>query len=170
MRQTCSNTVGPSPVRCSLYRIARRFDLPSSLLSRRLRAISGRSRRSLPSCFDQVEREQHRLMAPALAPQRMEVRRPVVAGDHSLAVDQKRRCLDVAGGVNDGRKAVGPVMAVAREAPDPRAIPAHHQPVAVVLDFVNPRWPGRWPRHFRRQARFDKAGGTPWMRAVSHRR
>jgi hypothetical protein len=24
---------------------------------------------------------------------------------------------------------------------DARAIPAHHQPIAVMLDFVNPQWP-----------------------------
>ena len=45
--------------------------------------------------LDQVEGEQHRLM-PALAPQRMEVRRPVVAGDHDLAVDQERLRLEAA--------------------------------------------------------------------------
>ena len=54
--------------------------------------------------FDQVEREQHRLMAPALAPQRMEVRRPVVADDHRLAVDQERRRLDAERSINDGGK------------------------------------------------------------------
>jgi hypothetical protein len=30
-------------------------------------------------------------MTSALAPQRMEVRSPVVAGDHRLAIDQERR-------------------------------------------------------------------------------
>ena len=56
--------------------------------------------------LDQVEGEQHRLMAPAFASQRMEVRRPVVAGDHRLAVDQERRCLDAERSVNDSREAV----------------------------------------------------------------
>jgi hypothetical protein len=51
--------------------------------------------------------------------------------------------------------------AVAGEAADPRVIPAHHEPVAVVLDFVDPQGAGRWPRHLRRLARFDEAGGTP---------
>ena len=50
IRQTCSNTVGPSPVRCSVNRMEYRLALPSSLASRRLRSISGRPRRSLPSC------------------------------------------------------------------------------------------------------------------------
>jgi hypothetical protein len=53
----------------------------------------------------------------------MEVRRPVVAGDNRFAVDQERRRLDAVRSLNDGREAVGPVMAVAREAADPRAIP-----------------------------------------------
>jgi hypothetical protein len=66
-----------------------------------------------------------------------------------------------AAGLDNGREAVGPVMAVAGEAADARAVPAHHQPVAVMLDFVNPQWAGRWPRHLRRLARFDEAGGTP---------
>jgi len=56
--------------------------------------------------LDQIEGVQHRLMAPASAPQRTEVRRPVVVGDHRLAVDQERRGLDAEGGVNDGREAV----------------------------------------------------------------
>ena len=53
----------------------------------------------------------------------------------------------------------GPVMAVAREAADARAIPAHHQPRAVMLDFVDPERAGRWPRRLRRQARFDEPEG-----------
>src|SRR5207302_10393556 len=63
-----------------------RLALPISVASRCLRWISGRSRRPPPS-LDQIEGVQHRLMSPASAPQRMEVRRPVVAGDHRLAVD-----------------------------------------------------------------------------------
>jgi hypothetical protein len=53
-----------------------------------------------------------------------------------------------------------PVMFAAREAADARAIPAHHQPIAIVLDFVNPHWAGRRPGHPRRLARFDEAGGA----------
>src|SRR6476661_9742223 len=36
-------------------------------------------------------------LAPALAPQRVKVRRPVVAGDYRLAVYQERRGLDAEG-------------------------------------------------------------------------
>jgi hypothetical protein len=42
-----------------------------------------------------------------------------------------------------------------------RTIPAHHQSVAIVLDFVNPERAGRRSGHLRRLARFDEAGGTP---------
>ena len=62
-------------------------------------------------------------------------------------------------GIDDGREAVRPVIAVAREAADARAIPAHHQPIAVVFDFVNPQRAGGRSIHLRRQARFDEAGG-----------
>jgi hypothetical protein len=61
---------------------------------------------------------------------------------------------------NDSREAVSPVMTVAREAADARAIPAHHQPIAVMLDFVNPERAGRWQRHLRRLAWLDEAGWT----------
>jgi hypothetical protein len=56
--------------------------------------------------LDQVEGEQHRLTATALAPERMEVRRPVIAGDHDLAVDQERLRLEVGGGFHNSREAV----------------------------------------------------------------
>jgi hypothetical protein len=73
---------------------------------------------------------------------------------------EERRSLDAAGSVNDNREAVSPIMAVAREAADTLAIPAHHQAAAVMLDFVNPERAGRWPRGLRRLARFDEAGGS----------
>ena len=89
--------------------------------------------------LDQVEGVQHRLMTSAFAPQRAEVRRPVVARDQPSI----RKRLDAERGVNNGREAIGPVMAVAREAADTRAIPAHHQAVAVVLDLVDQSGPDR---------------------------
>jgi hypothetical protein len=42
-------------------------------------------------------------------------------------------------------------MAVAREAADARAIPAHHEPEAVVLDLMDPERAGWWPGHLRRR-------------------
>ena len=55
-----------------------------------------------------------------------------------------------------------------------RIKPAHHQPVAIVFNFVAPERAGRWPRRLRRQARCDEAGGTPPLqdhgRRISPRR
>ena len=44
--------------------------------------------------LDQVEGVQHRLMAPALASERVEVRRAILVGNHRLAIDQERCGLD----------------------------------------------------------------------------
>ena len=104
--------------------------------------------------LDQVEGVQHRLMSPALAPQRMKVRRAVFAGNHHLAVDEERRRCNAECSINDGRETVGPVMPVAGEAANPRAIPPHHEPVAVVFDFVNPERAGR------RRSTFDGRHGS----------
>ena len=71
-------------------------------------------------------------------------------GDHRLAVNQERLRLEAERGVNDGREALGPVIAATCEAADPRAVPAHHQPMAVVLDLVHP----------------ERAGGRRWQVAV----
>ena len=57
-------------------------------------------------------------------------------------------------------KTVGPIMAVTRDAADAQAIPAHHQPIAVVLDLLNPERTRRRSGYLRRQARFDEAGGS----------
>ena len=108
--------------------------------------------------LDQVEGMQLRLMAlgsaargsPASRRRGRSPTSPSIRNDDALMRSS---------GVNDSREAVGPVMTVAREAANARAIPAHHQPVAVVLDLVNPQRAGRWPRRPRRQAWFDEAGG-----------
>jgi len=73
---------------------------------------------------DKVERHQHRFTA--LVAQCTEVRRSVVADNHDLAVDQERRRLDEERSLDDGGEAVGPVIAVAGKAANPRAFPAHH--------------------------------------------
>ena len=78
--------------------------------------------------------------------------------DHGLAVDHERLRLDDEGILHDGREAVRPVMTVLGEAANPRAIPAHHQSISIVLDLVNPRWAGRRLGRLRRQARFGVVG------------
>jgi hypothetical protein len=55
---------------------ARRLALPITLKNRRLRPISGAARRIL--------------IATVLAPRRVEVSRPVTAGDHCFTVDQEQ--------------------------------------------------------------------------------
>ena len=52
-----------------------------------------------PVVLQQVEGKQHRLRPPASAPQRIEVRHPVDADDHGLAVDQERLRLKASGGL-----------------------------------------------------------------------
>jgi hypothetical protein len=74
--------------------------------------------------LDQVEGVEHHRMAVAPGAQRMEVRPSIIAGNHRLAVDQERDGLDAERGINDGREAIGPVMAAAREAADPWSVPA----------------------------------------------
>ena len=68
----------------------------------------------------------------------MEVRRAVLSANHDLAVDQERVSLKASGGFDNGRETVGPIIAVAGEAANAGAIPAHHQPITVMLDFVDP--------------------------------
>ena len=64
-------------------------------------------------------------MVTVLAPQRTEVRRPVVADIHGLALDQERSGPELSGGFDNSREAVGPVIAVAGEAADDAgAVPA----------------------------------------------
>jgi hypothetical protein len=58
----------------------------------------------------------------------MEVRRAVLSANHDLAVDQERVSLKASGGFDS-------------EAANAQAAPAHHQPVPVVFDFVDPQRP-----------------------------
>jgi hypothetical protein len=98
-----------------------------------------------------LEGVQHRLMTPALAPQSMEVRR--VPSSRAITASPSMRkdgAADAARSLNDGRETVAQVIAALREAPDAVAIAAHHQPVAVVLDFVDPQRAGRRLGHLRR--------------------
>jgi hypothetical protein len=57
----------------------------------------------------------------------------------------------------DGRIPVAPIEATAREQSDAPAILSHNQPVAVVLDFMNPLLAAGRPRRERRITGLDKA-------------
>ena len=155
MRQTCRKMMGPSPSRCSTNRMPRRWDLPSSFASRRLRSVNGRSRQVDTIVLDQIKGVQRRLMAPALASERAEVGCSVLISDHGLAIDQERCRLDAAGSVCDSREAVRPIMTPAREAAHPLAVAPYHQTIAIVLDLMNPVRPGWWLQHTRRLAWCD---------------
>ena len=108
--------------------------------------------------LQQVEGVEHHSMTIAARAQGVEVRAAVIADNDCLAIDQERSGVDAAGSVNDSGEAVGPVVAVTCEAADPRAIPAQHQPVAVVLDFVNPLQAGRRRVSLGRTTGVDEAG------------
>ena len=87
-----------------------------SIAAAKVRAPLMRLCAALTRCLQpEPEGVQHRLMAPASAPQRMEVRRPVVADDHDLAVDQERLRLEAECSIDNGREAVSPVMTIAGE-------------------------------------------------------
>ncbi len=71
---------------------------------------------------------------------------------------------DRAGGLDNRRKSISPIVSVAREQTHPRALAAHHEPETIVFDLMHPIGPGRRPGNPRRAARFDKSsrpeGGT----------
>ena len=69
----------------------------ASLASRCLRSISGKSRRSSPSCS---------IRSKANSTASWLRRRPVVAGNHDLAIDQERLCLEASGGSDNSQEAV----------------------------------------------------------------
>jgi hypothetical protein len=56
----------------------------------------------------------------------MEVRQPVVAGDHDLAIDQERYGFDAEGGINDAGKRSAQSWPPRVKQRDPLAISAHH--------------------------------------------
>ena len=115
---------------------------PAEQCGRPLLALDQRHAQVRAVMLRQVKRVQHCLGASVSAPQCMEVRPAVISGDYDFAVDQERMCLKASSGFDNGREAVGPIVAVPREAAHAQAIAARHQPVAVVLDFVNPQRAG----------------------------
>jgi hypothetical protein len=89
---------------------------------------------------------------------------PPLVTAHDLAIDQARPHLEVIHGLDHERVAPGPVMAVAGNQPDAHRITTGHEPVAVVLDLVNPVSAGRRLVRWGRKTGFEKAcpvGGEP---------
>src|SRR5258708_25264178 len=71
-------------------------------------------------------------------PELLENRQPVIVTAHSLAIDQAGPQSERVDGLDDQREAARPVVAVAGEQADAGRVAAGHQPIAIVLDLVNP--------------------------------
>ena len=98
-------------------------------------------------------------MLARLAPQPLEHREPVLIAGDRLAIDQARADLEPVNGLDDERIARCPIVSVPRQQAYANGIPARHEPVAVVLDFVNPVRAGRRSVGWGWEAGFDKTGG-----------
>ena len=82
---------------------------------------------------------------------------PLVAALH-LAVDQAGAHLEVVHCRHHQREAGGPVVSPARDQPDADRVSPGHEPVAVVLDLVNPVGPRGWTVGGGRETGLDKLG------------
>jgi hypothetical protein len=76
---------------------------------------------------------------------------------HRLAIDQAGADIKRAGRRGNEGKPVCPVKTVAGEKPDAIARAPRHQPIAIVLDLVNPAWPGRRRSGSSWEARLNEA-------------
>ena len=85
--------------------------------------------------------------------QAVEIGPAVDAEQHGLAVDHERAVAVAQRGLDDQRKAIGPVVAVAGEQPHALAVALDDQAVAVVLDLVDPLRPVREPSAPRSECR-----------------
>jgi hypothetical protein len=90
--------------------------------------------------------------------QRLEVRTAMLVLDDDLAIDHGAPTADLRSVAGDPRVFLGPVMAIAAEGARLAAVDNQLRPVAVVLDLVEPAFPG-W-RHVdqRQQVRRHEAG------------
>ena len=81
-------------------------------------------------------------LVPAAA-QDVEPGEPALVAAHHLPVDQAGPHLEVVHGLDHEREAVRPVVAAPGNQPDADGIAPRHQPVAVVLDLMQPVGAGR---------------------------
>jgi hypothetical protein len=135
--QACRETVAPSSSVCSLRTIPAGFRA-NSLASFALRALRGWASGPRPVELQKVEGVQDRLAGLVTAMQGLEDGDTVGTDHHGLAVDRERPGAQLARRRGDGGIAIGPIMTAAREEAHNRAVPAHDQPIAVVLDLVHP--------------------------------
>jgi CheY-like chemotaxis protein len=69
--------------------------------------------------------------------------KPILVAADGLTIDEAGPNPEVVHGLYDQGEPVGPVIAASGDEPDAHGIAARHQPVAVVLDLMNPVRPGR---------------------------
>ena len=103
-----------------------------------LRMLRGSLRRSSPSLTRHIERvELHLGIVPARV-QAVEIRSAVDAEQHGLAVEDERAVAVSKRSLGDQRKAIAPVAAVPGPQPHAFVLAMHDQPIAVMLDLVDP--------------------------------
>jgi hypothetical protein len=123
--------------------------LRSKLAKVCLRTSSGSRRKSLPSSSKRSKATRKTSGSW--------LRHPTLVAAHRLAVNQAAAHLQLVHSPDNERVTGGPVMPVAGQQPDAnrQGIASGHQPIAVMLDFMNPIRPG-WRSLARRwQAGFD---------------
>jgi hypothetical protein len=77
--------------------------------------------------------------------QLLEHRHAIVIATDRLAVDQARAHSQCRYSLHDEREALGLLVPIAGEKPDSRGTAPRQEPVAIVLDLVNPVAAGRRP-------------------------
>jgi hypothetical protein len=119
------------------------FEPASSFASFALRSTSGSARRILAVELQQVKHMEDRVGHRAPSVERFEHGDAVGSGHSSLAVQGERLGAQLGGHRSDLGIAIGPVKAAAGEQVHGRTVPAHDQPISVVLNLVHPAGPGR---------------------------
>ena len=109
--------------------------------------------------IEEVERHQNDTggLALELVLQHREIGGAVGGRYDDLAVDHRRRCLDVPGVVRDFLESMRPIVTAAGEYLDGFVRQVNLDPVAVELDFVDPAVSGRHLVDRRSQGRLDEA-------------
>ena len=93
--------------------------------------------------FQQVKGVEERHSLVVTATEDIEPGQPALITAHHLSVDQTGPHFEVVHGLDHQRKAIRPVVAVPGQQPDANEISTRHQPIAVVLDLVDPTGPRR---------------------------
>ena len=141
--QACWKTVSPqSCARCSLSRTPRSA-LAQDARQRRLADLDRLAPQVGAVQLQQVEGIEEGVDLVAAAAQDVEPGEPALVAAHHLAVDEAGPHLEVVHGLDHEREAVRPVVAAPGNQPDADGIAPGHQPIAVVLDFVQPAGAGR---------------------------